>query len=296
LIFQPAISRNWVYDISTRRCFTTFSTLACFVISTKHATFVFAMSSAEEFTVIPLTFDENYKDGHQLFVKENASKITCRQKPSGRTLYVLNVPPYATKEALQEAFSLAGTVERVELQEKPSSKESAPFLEMASDLFTFKVAYVVFKESASLKMVLKSKEISPLNAAGTLLTGIEKWTKAYHEQLPDAVGLQQEIDQYMQSYDETVEQKNIEESQPVEDDGWVTVSKKNSSIFAQKQSVVKKLEKKLDDDRSTKQLKNFYTFQIRESKKNDIISLRKKYDRDLKKMEQIKKAKRFKPY
>uniref|UniRef100_A0A182SM70 RRM domain-containing protein n=1 Tax=Anopheles maculatus TaxID=74869 RepID=A0A182SM70_9DIPT len=247
---------------------------------------------------IHLKYEESDSHGHQLFVKENASKATCKQKPTGRTLYVLNVPPYATEEALRHAFSTAGAIERVVLQEKPSNQESSPIEVMAKNRFCFKVAYVVFAKPESLKKILRTKKINPLHSEEKpLLTGMDKWTKAYHERIPDPATLQQEIDQYMESYDKKVEeQKAMESSNAVDEDGWVTVSKSNSGVFSQKQGVVKKLEKKLDDDRTTKELKNFYTFQIRESKKNDIISLRKKYDRDLQKMDQIKKAKRFKPY
>uniref|UniRef100_A0A182JYV6 RRM domain-containing protein n=1 Tax=Anopheles christyi TaxID=43041 RepID=A0A182JYV6_9DIPT len=256
------------------------------------------MSSAAEFTAIYLQYKEADTHCHQLYVKENASKSSCKQKPTGRTLYVLNVPPYATEEALQHAFSSAGEVDRVVLQEKPSSKESAPIEVMPKDRVCFKVAYVVFAKPGALKKLLKSKSLNPLHSSEKpLLTGVAKWTNAYQERIPNPAILQQEIDQYMESYDKKIEDQKAEQSNnAVDDDGWVTVSKKNSGVFAQKQTVVKKLEKKLDEDRSTKELRNFYTFQIRESKKDDIISLRKKYDRDLKKMEQIKKAKRFKPY
>uniref|UniRef100_A0A182VZG1 RRM domain-containing protein n=1 Tax=Anopheles minimus TaxID=112268 RepID=A0A182VZG1_9DIPT len=256
------------------------------------------MSEAADFTAIQLNYDQSDSHGHQLFVKENASKATCKQKPAGRTLYVLNVPPYATEQALRHAFSAAGDVERVVLQEKPSSKESAPIEVIGKHMFCFKVAYVVFAKPDSLKKLLRKKKINSLHTEDSpLLTGVPKWTKAYQERIPDPTVLQQEIDEYMESYDKKIEEQKAKESNNAADaDGWVTVSKKNSGVFSQKEVVVKKLEKKLDNDRTTKELKNFYTFQIRESKKDDIISLRKKYDRDLKKMEQIKKAKRFKPY
>uniref|UniRef100_A0A182LVP4 RRM domain-containing protein n=1 Tax=Anopheles culicifacies TaxID=139723 RepID=A0A182LVP4_9DIPT len=256
------------------------------------------MSDAADFTVIQLKYDLLDTNGHQLFVKENASKATCKQKPAGRTLYVLNVPPYATEEALRHAFSAAGDVERVVLQEKPSNKESAPFEIMAKHVFCFKVAYVVFAKPDALKKFLRTKNINPLDSEEhPMLIGLPKWTKAHRERIPDPAALQQEIDEYMETYDKKIEEQKAKESNNAADeDGWVTVSKKNSGVFLQKEMVVKKLEKKIENDRSTKELKNFYTFQIRESKKDDIISLRKKYDRDLKKMEQIKKAKRFKPY
>uniref|UniRef100_A0A182RZ97 RRM domain-containing protein n=1 Tax=Anopheles funestus TaxID=62324 RepID=A0A182RZ97_ANOFN len=256
------------------------------------------MSDAADFIALVLKYEQTDTHGHQIFVKENASNATCKQKPAGRTLYVLNVPPYATEEALQQAFSSAGEIERVVLQEKPSNKESAPIEVMDKDAFCFKVAYVVFAKPSSLKKLLRKREINPLHTEEKpLLTGLQKWTTAHQKRTPDPVVLQREIDEYMESYDKKVEEaKAKESSNTADEDGWVTVSKKNAGVFAQKQMVVQKLEKKLDNDRTTKELKNFYTFQIRESKRDDIISLRKKYDRDLKKMEQIKKAKRFKPY
>ncbi|XP_049534918.1 ribosomal RNA-processing protein 7 homolog A [Anopheles darlingi] len=252
---------------------------------------------ANEFTVLPLKFEEGDTHFHQLFVKKNTAKTSSTKKPAGRTLYAVNVPPYVTAASLGLAFSAAGAIERVSLQEKPSSKKSVPEQKTAGkDHFQFKVAYVVFRDENDIKKLLKKRQINPLNADQQLLTGIEKWSKSYQERIPDPVAMQAEIDMYMATYDKAVEKKKLEESRQTQDDGWTTVTKKNSGVFSQKQSVVKKLEKKLDSDRSTKELRNFYTFQIRESKKNEIISLRKKYDRDLKKMEQMKKTKRFKPY
>ncbi|XP_050099073.1 ribosomal RNA-processing protein 7 homolog A [Anopheles aquasalis] len=252
---------------------------------------------ADEFTVLPLKFEEGDTHYHQLFVKKNNIKASSTKKPAGRTIYAVNVPPYVTAASLREAFSAAGTVERVSLQEKPSSKGTTPDQKTANkDHFQFKVAYVVFRDENDIRKLLKKRLINPLNADQQLLTGIDKWTKAYQERIPDPVAMQSEIDQYMATYDKAVEMKKLEESRQTQNDGWTTVTKKNSGVFSQKQSVVKKLEKKLDSDRSTKELRNFYTFQIRESKKNEIISLRKKYDRDVKKMEQMKKTKRFKPY
>ncbi|XP_052865108.1 ribosomal RNA-processing protein 7 homolog A [Anopheles cruzii] len=251
---------------------------------------------AEEFTVIPLKFEENDVHCHQILVKENIAKGSSKQKPVGRTLYALNIPPYATKESLRQAFSAGGEVENVILQDKPSVNETTPVTTpLPGNLFQFKIAYIVFQDKNSVKKVLKKRMVNPLNANKTLLTGIDKWTKAYQERIPDPVAMQVEIDRYMKAYDKQVAAAKSQNHQKQES-GWTTVSKKNSGVFSQKQSVVKKLEKKLDNDRNTKELKNFYTFQIRESKKNDIISLRKKYDRDLKKMERIKKTKRFKPY
>ncbi|XP_062535823.1 ribosomal RNA-processing protein 7 homolog A [Armigeres subalbatus] len=251
------------------------------------------MSSATvDFISIPLKYDDQDTACHQVLVKENISKVVHKLKPAGRTLYVLNVPPYATPESLQKAFSVVGAVANVILQEKPSGDHDRN----EQSINRFKVAYVIYENPSSMKKFLRLRRLNPLNADGQLLTGIDKWTKAYQERIPDPVSMQQEIDQYMASYDRQVSREQRAQEPKQDDEGWTTVTKSSANTFAQREATVSKLEDKMSNDRKQKELKNFYTFQIRESKKSDIVSLRKKFDRDLQKMQQIKKTKRFKPY
>ncbi|EAT48875.1 AAEL000115-PA [Aedes aegypti] len=251
------------------------------------------MGSAADFIPIPLRYEDQDTACHQVLIKENVSKAIHKSKPAGRTLFVLNVPPYATPESLQTAFSITGKVDHVILQEKPAEEHA---IQNDQSENRFKVAYVVYQQPSSIKKLLRMQKLNALNADGQLLTGIEKWTKAYQERIPDPVLMQQEIDAYMVNYDRQVAQEKTQQETEPDDEGWVTVTKSNANTFVQKEATVSKLEDKLSKDRNHKELKNFYTFQIRESKKTDIVSLRKKYDRDLQKMQQIKKTKRFKPY
>ncbi|XP_055587001.1 ribosomal RNA-processing protein 7 homolog A [Uranotaenia lowii] len=247
-----------------------------------------------EFTEVSLQYDAQDTACHRLLVKENVCRKVNKLKPAGRTLFVLNVPPYASEESLKLAFALAGPVSSILLQEKPS-EEYDKISEAGTN--RFKVAYVVYEHPAGLRKLLKSRKLGPLNSDGKLLTGIEKWVKAYQERIPDPVKLQQEIDRYMATYDEAVaKRKNAEPDGEPDDEGWVTVSKNNANVFSQREATINKMEEKMNTDQKQKLLKNFYTFQIREAKKQDVVSLRKKYDRDLQKMQQIKKTKRFKPY
>lgn len=249
---------------------------------------------AEEFTEIPLKYEDQDTAFHHVLVKENISKEVHKLKPAGRTLYALNVPPYATSEALRKAFSSTGAVDRVILQEKPAEENDSRNEQLDGK---FKVAYVVYEQPSSMKKLLKIRKLNALNADGTLLTGIDKWTKAYQGRIPDPVSMQREIDAYMASFDRQVAQEKRQQETAEDDEGWVTVTKSSANTFVQREATVSKLEDKMmSKDLKQKELKNFYTFQIRESKKNDIVSLRKKYDRDLQKMKQIKKTKRFKPY
>lgn len=93
--------------------------------------------------------------------------------------------------------------------------------------------------------------------------------------------LQADIDSFMDAHDKKVadEQMLLKETEgEADEDGWVTVTKKGRKPgFARKESVEQKVLEKEGKKKSKKQLLNFYTFQIRESKMNrkiiDIMKL-----------------------
>jgi len=57
-----------------------------------------------------------------------------------------------------------------------------------------------------------------------------------------------------------------------------------------------RLEQKVPTENKSKELKNFYTFQIRESKMQNIMEIRKKFEEDKRKIELLKQSRRFKPF
>lgn len=66
--------------------------------------------------------------------------------------------------------------------------------------------------------------------------------------------------------------------------------------LARKESVVNKLNEKIGRGAKKKELKNFYTFQIRENKMKNLAELRKSYEEAKNKVKQMKNIRRFKPY
>jgi ribosomal RNA-processing protein 7 len=183
------------------------------------------------------------------------------------------------------------------IYEKPTSADK-----QEEDIYTsreiqkFKVAYIVFEKTTSLKKCLKMRILNPLNGDGQLLTGIEKWVQDYQNRLPDPEEMQDEIEAYMNRFDEETEMSKNKSTDADDDEGWVTVTKDSHNRFTQKEATINKLEERIAKDKKNKQLQDFYTFQIRESKRNEVISLRKKYEQDRRKMDQIKKMRRFKPF
>lgn len=235
-------------------------------------------------------------------MKEHSVRNKTADKPAGRTLFVLNVPPYVTEKVLSTVFSSCGDILNVHFTEKPSLQpetisvlpESKHF-PSKKPLNKFKVGYVVFRTSEGLQNSLNLKKLPIYDEE--LLTGTDKWMQEYLDKIPHPVEFPKEIDEYMVLYDAEEKRKESLNNQTEEDDGWVTIGKKGKNAgFEQKESVVNKLEDKIEKGKKKKELVNFYTFQIRESKMQHIVSLRKKFEHDKQKIETMKKTRRFKPF
>lgn len=235
--------------------------------------------------VFPLKFQANSKFCHEIYVKEHAVHKKEDSKPVGRTLFVLNIPPYATQDALKRIFSVAGAVESVTLCE--------------SEGHGFKSGYVVFTKTSSVTKALKLKELEPLSTEEHAVTvGLQKYVKDYNNSILDPVALKNQVDRFMARFDKEEEARKKKEKQQQEDEeGWTLVTKKGRNPgLSRKESVEIKIAEKLRKKSKKKNLKNFYTFQIRESKMNHIAKLREKFEEDKKRIEAFKKSRKFKPF
>lgn len=89
-----------------------------------------------------------------------------------------------------------------------------------------------------------------------------------------------DIEEYIASYDTQVKERVATEEKAMEenDEGWVTVAggkKRGQFAPSRKESTIDKVQQKEEQRKKKKQLINFYTFQIRETKKQS------KYNRSL---------------
>lgn len=246
-----------------------------------------------------------------ILLQKHASKRSDEDKPSGKTLFAINIPPYIEEPQLRAAFGQFGAVAHISISENladsvhpaasttplPAATQSAYFGQ-AKNVVAFKVAHIVFKLTKSLERVLKAKQIELSGDGSTLCVGIDKWTRQHFASIVDEKALRAEVDEYMQAF-EAREHEEREEAKKVEvdDDGWTVVKRgKVGGGFQQKQSVLDALERKIEDGKERKEFKNFYGFQIRASKQKHIVSLRKRFAEDKMKIEALKKARRFKPF
>ncbi|KAG8331735.1 ribosomal RNA-processing protein 7 homolog A [Homalodisca vitripennis] len=256
------------------------------------------------FKVVPVKFKASSSAQHWLYIKEHAVREKCPEKPADKTLFVIGVPPYCTEDALQRAFSKCGKIKKVYLQAKPSSSappvDTSKFFPKHSIIKGFKVAYIVFESVTGLQAALGLDSLEPLilsSESAYVEVGIRKWSREYNERIPQVSALQAEVDSFMELYDKKEAAQREAEGQEVDDEGWVTVTKRGRNPgFARKESVEKRILGKERKKRAKKQLLNFYRFQIKESKMNQLMELREKFEEDKKKIALLKQTRKFKPF
>lgn len=216
-------------------------------------------------------------------MKEHSLRHQEENKPPGRTLFVLNVPPYITEDNLKHLFSHGGKILTVILQNTTNLDQNG-----------FKTAYIVFAKREGL---LKSLTINSLSLDKVpLITGLEKWIEDYNNSIGNSAMLSKEINNFMLNYDKT-EKHSKKQIKEVDDEGWTVVTKRSRNPgIAHKESVKIKLNNKILHSSKKKELNNFYTFQIKESKQKNLAKLRKNYEDAKKKVNLMKNSRRFKPY
>lgn len=180
-----------------------------------------------------------------------------------------------------------------------AGKINQVIIEDSDDNFTkndgFRRGYIVFKSREAL---LKALHLEKLNALSTkenpIKTGIEKWVDEYNESIKNPEELQNEIDEFMKNYDEN---EKSSKADIIDDDGWTVVTKGGRrSGLSRKESVLNSIDSKNAKKMKKKELKNFYTFQIRETQMKNIAELRKNYEEAKNKVKLMKATRKFKPY
>lgn len=246
-----------------------------------------------------------------LLVKRHEGRTPEEQALNGRTLFVTHLDNFVTEAQLSRTFAGAfGPVEKVELK---SVEKKAPKAELRADHVHVYVnfARIVFAEAASLEKALAA---ASGRIAGTAVLPLPP--SEFKEQLKtgkapyrDAAELKREVDTWMAKYDAEEEEKKrlARESAVVDEDGFTKVvsgitrstddrgehfairatrgPSLKTGAFAEgpATAVVGKKKKK------NKELPDFYRFQMREQKRQEISDHRKRKVEDQEKVYRLKK-------
>lgn len=295
---------------------------------------------AKGYKALALRHRSDRSTHHQIFVTEFTKKRSDADMPAGRTLFVLNVPPYVNGDHLAAGFTAAATTGDApdQQQQQPQQQQQQQVVRviladrsgmryepLSADSETpgstqqqhfradpeprpdeFKSAYVVFRSTKALQHILGAgtREIPLYRNDRTILeTGLAKWRRDYRAAaaLLDERSIEAEVTEYMAAFERTEDEQRLAERREqlrladAEEDGWQTVTKGRGAGFEQKESTLRRLEAKIDAGKK-KELTNFYTFQVRDSKKQHVVGLRKRFEEDKRKIESMKQARQFRPY
>ncbi|XP_075879712.1 ribosomal RNA-processing protein 7 homolog A [Nelusetta ayraudi] len=263
------------------------------------------------FTVLPVQFAPDSAAQHKLYVKEHKVRAeSSSHRPLDRTLFVLNIPPYCSQGIVKELFSQFGTVQSVELNDHPGlPRDSGPNLSKyfkPAEKQCFKVGYIVFRASSSLTAVKSHPHNVPLVVSTEqhpVNTGVQKWIQKYRASFIQTEKLQELVDSFMGDYDkrkekEAEKQKEEADKQKEDEEGWTKVTKgpkgakaRPHSEAANRRTLQKEMKKK-----KRKELLNFYSWQHKNTQKEHIAELRKKFEEDKQKIALLRAQRKFRPY
>ncbi|CAG8441565.1 2953_t:CDS:2 [Rhizophagus irregularis] len=244
------------------------------------------------------------------------------------TLFISNLPIDSTEAHIKHLFQECGKIDRIIFNEVIKDDEFLTNIVNGSDnneggieknvirnfeegglrklLIPDSSAHIVFQNSEGLKKALEmtqKKRIWTIKDVVEIPSlGLSRWLQDYRLHRPGQIKLQEEVDEYMRKFEEAELERHkaleAKLNQP-DEDGFIMVTRVGRrsantdgtiTVTAAKPEEIKNLKPK------NKELTDFYRFQMRETKRNKLIDLRKKFEEDKEKIAKLKAARRFKPY
>ncbi|XP_035829195.1 ribosomal RNA-processing protein 7 homolog A isoform X2 [Aplysia californica] len=241
---------------------------------------------------------------HCMYLREHSAAVPRAEWPQGRTLIVHNIPPYCNEENVRLLFKECGDIIRVYLQSKPSSKPivQSQFLPTSSEKGV-QIAYVVFRKPGGVKNacnMVYDKERLLSDANTPIIAGLRAYIKEYEDSVTDVDALEKSAEEFMAQYykkkDEEIKREKEMEGVP-DEDGFIKVTRhgKNKGL-RRTEETEKRGHEHIRSRKKKNELKDFYVFQYRETKRKHIAELQAKFEDDKKKVKEMKIARKFRPY
>ncbi|CAJ2667271.1 unnamed protein product [Trifolium pratense] len=134
--------------------------------------------------------------------------------------------------------------------------------------------------------------------------GMKKWIMEYHQSRPGLEVLQNQIDEFITTYEEKLEEERKAKEALAAEGGWtVVVQKKGRKKTTDSESgiaVGSVAQAAAENNLAKKKPKevglDFYRFQKREAQRNELMELQSKFQEDKKRLQQLRAARKFRPY
>ncbi|KAJ6402620.1 hypothetical protein OIU84_014678 [Salix udensis] len=131
-----------------------------------------------------------------------------------------------------------------------------------------------------------------------------EWLTDYHQSRPGLKVLQQILDEFIISHEEKLEQERKEREAQVAEGGWTVVKhhkgRKKTTDSESGITVGSVAPAAVENQMTKKKPKEvgleFYRFQKREAQRSEIMALRSKFEEDRKRIQQLRAARKFRPY
>ena len=239
--------------------------------------------------------------GRILHVKNHSGKAADGLEADGRVLFVASTlglqPPQ-----LAAVFASAGEIEAVNVfpvaKAEPRVADAVTSIGSTTASVAKYAAHVRFTSSAALKKALQLRVVpEPQLLQPTLAQQVE----AHQQALPDAASLSVTAAAVVQEFDAKVaEERRKRERVVVDEDGFVLVTRKgkrsrNEEGGASVSTVTTAAAERAGKTRRSLTKVDFYRFQQREAKRNEIAELRTKFEADKARIMQLRAQRKFRP-
>uniref|UniRef100_A0A1D1Z4Y9 Ribosomal RNA-processing protein 7 A n=2 Tax=Anthurium amnicola TaxID=1678845 RepID=A0A1D1Z4Y9_9ARAE len=134
--------------------------------------------------------------------------------------------------------------------------------------------------------------------------GMKKWVLNYHQRRPGLEIVQQRLGEFMAAYEAEQEQARKDREALAAEGGWTVVvhhkgrkkttdSESGIAVGSVAQAAV---EEKVAKKKQKELALDFYRFQKRETQRNEVMMLQSKFEQDKKRLQQLRAARKFRPY
>ncbi|OBZ90306.1 Ribosomal RNA-processing protein 7 A [Choanephora cucurbitarum] len=192
-------------------------------------------------------------------------------------------------------------------EENDEEKKEAVHQRELRRLFTSgSSAHVVFSTDQDLVDVLNmhrvEKKWAKEDEDSEQPLGLGRYLLTYQLSRPNAHDLQKEVDSFMMKFKEDEykkERETLERMNQMDEDGFTVVVRHKKAKTTDGSINVASISADAADaykPKKKKELVNFYRFQMREQKQNELSELRKRFEEDKVKIAKLKQSRKFKPY
>lgn len=244
-------------------------------------------SDNARYYVLPIMFNRSNSHRRHLYIKQHSGHDSL---PKDKTLFIAGIPLEINESSLLNLFSTFGEVERVAIH---GSRVSAVVLYSTAS-----------GRDAAIKAAKKNKPtlVQTAQLPTTYNFGLKGWIDAHKSEKPGNTVLQERLDAWMDEYETEEAQRKAEALAAMQEDGWTVVQrhkgrKKNASgTGVVVGAVAARAAQAIAAKKQTAAHTDFYRFQQREKRRQDLLDLRQKFEEDKKRLAEIKAARKFKPF